>query len=229
LAEAAAFGAFFAVEVGATVAGWEPFAELVEDVRRVTTIVGRVRLRLAARAGVAASAVETRAAASTWHLGMTARLMSPAVGAIVAGGWMPDLRGDVLRWRGDDGQPVPLGVAAALGARIEPGDDGMGELDVLLVQPLIRPLTQTVERAAAVSSRVLWGNVWSALVGAAAVIARSSPALAADAGSLARAALSTPGRDLAGRFDDVGRYRRETCCLYYRLPGGGLCGDCVLA
>ncbi|MGW5694872.1 (2Fe-2S)-binding protein, partial [Streptomyces asiaticus] len=23
-------------------------------------------------------------------------------------------------------------------------------------------------------------------------------------------------------------YRRRTCCLYYRVPGGGLCGDCVL-
>ena len=23
-------------------------------------------------------------------------------------------------------------------------------------------------------------------------------------------------------------FTRRTCCLYYRLPGGGLCGDCVL-
>jgi ferric iron reductase protein FhuF len=21
-------------------------------------------------------------------------------------------------------------------------------------------------------------------------------------------------------------FRRQSCCLYYRLPGGGLCGDC---
>ncbi|MGH3410268.1 MAG: (2Fe-2S)-binding protein [Streptosporangiaceae bacterium] len=24
-------------------------------------------------------------------------------------------------------------------------------------------------------------------------------------------------------------FRRHSCCLYYRLPGGGLCGDCALA
>jgi iron complex transport system ATP-binding protein len=28
-------------------------------------------------------------------------------------------------------------------------------------------------------------------------------------------------------FSDAG-YRRTSCCLYYRVPGGGLCGDCVL-
>ena len=24
-------------------------------------------------------------------------------------------------------------------------------------------------------------------------------------------------------------FRRRSCCLYYRLPGGALCGDCGLA
>jgi ferric iron reductase protein FhuF len=23
-------------------------------------------------------------------------------------------------------------------------------------------------------------------------------------------------------------FRRSTCCLYYKVPGGGYCGDCVL-
>ncbi|MGB3523980.1 MAG: (2Fe-2S)-binding protein, partial [Mycobacterium sp.] len=23
-------------------------------------------------------------------------------------------------------------------------------------------------------------------------------------------------------------YRRASCCLFYRTPGGGLCGDCAL-
>jgi ferric iron reductase protein FhuF len=23
-------------------------------------------------------------------------------------------------------------------------------------------------------------------------------------------------------------FRRNSCCLYYRLPGGGKCGDCAL-
>jgi hypothetical protein len=24
-------------------------------------------------------------------------------------------------------------------------------------------------------------------------------------------------------------FRRRSCCLYYRVPGGELCGDCVLS
>ena len=24
-------------------------------------------------------------------------------------------------------------------------------------------------------------------------------------------------------------FRRRSCCLFYRIPGGGTCGDCVLA
>jgi ferric iron reductase protein FhuF len=28
---------------------------------------------------------------------------------------------------------------------------------------------------------------------------------------------------------DVGwTFRRRSCCLYYRVPGGAVCGDCVL-
>ncbi|PQM44543.1 Glutamate--cysteine ligase EgtA [Mycobacterium talmoniae] len=35
---------------------------------------------------------------------------------------------------------------------------------------------------------------------------------------------------LAGavRFATDTDYRRLSCCLYYRTPGGGLCGDCAL-
>jgi iron complex transport system ATP-binding protein len=29
------------------------------------------------------------------------------------------------------------------------------------------------------------------------------------------------------RFNGMS-YRRTSCCLYYRAPRGGLCGDCVL-
>jgi hypothetical protein len=28
-----------------------------------------------------------------------------------------------------------------------------------------------------------------------------------------------------GKLDD---FRRRSCCLYYRIPGGGRCGDCAL-
>jgi hypothetical protein len=64
-------------------------------------------------------------------------------------------------------------------------------------------------------------------------------------GSLARAGAVTPDRCadfamtaladgvLAGSgvvtlTGDRLAFRRRSCCLYYRLPGGGYCGDCPL-
>jgi ferric iron reductase protein FhuF len=32
-----------------------------------------------------------------------------------------------------------------------------------------------------------------------------------------------------GRYERPDRFVRASCCLFYRIPGGGLCGDCVLA
>ncbi|WP_250213408.1 (2Fe-2S)-binding protein [Acrocarpospora catenulata] len=32
-----------------------------------------------------------------------------------------------------------------------------------------------------------------------------------------------------GRFAGEPFFVRRSCCLYYRVPGGGTCGDCVLA
>ncbi len=63
----------------------------------------------------------------------------------------------------------------------------------------------------------MWGNSASALIGAGRVI-----------GDAAQAHIDT-------LFDDprlVGTMvrstgRRRSCCLYYRVPGGGVCGDCV--
>ena len=55
-----------------------------------------------------------------------------------------------------------------------------------------------------------------------------------DIPALARHLLTTPplygtATLLAAEPPDVGwTFRRHSCCLYHRVPGGGLCGDCVL-
>ena len=68
------------------------------------------------------------------------------------------------------------------------------------------------------SRRLLWGNVASALHAAPRVL--ELPAAA----SWAQEMLALP--PLRGEMA-VGR--RATCCLFYEVPGGGLCGDCVLS
>jgi ferric iron reductase protein FhuF len=96
------------------------------------------------------------------------------------------------------------------------------------VRRLAAPLTVTTAAAASMSDRVLWGNVWSALAGAAAAAAVHDAAAGTTAAAIVRGVLAADGRPLTGRYLTRTRYERETCCLYYRLPGGGLCGDCVL-
>ena len=97
---------------------------------------------------------------------------------------------------------------------------------------LAGPITQIVRavEAMTVSPRVLWGNVASAVNGAATMIAAARPDLAGPAAETAAAMLANPaltgtyqGRPLRG-------FRRRNCCLIYRLSPErpAYCGDCVL-
>jgi ferric iron reductase protein FhuF len=85
-------------------------------------------------------------------------------------------------------------------------------------------LTRVVEVLAPVvdgiglSPRLLWGNVASALHAAPRVLELPQ------AGAWAAELLAMP--PLRGEM--LGD-RRATCCLFYEVPGGGLCGDCVLS
>ncbi|RBM23860.1 (2Fe-2S)-binding protein [Streptomyces sp. PT12] len=81
------------------------------------------------------------------------------------------------------------------------------------------------------SSRVLWGKPASALHSAAEATAAARPDLAEAAWRVTAALLESPPlRAVSGRTAE-GRFRRRSCCLYYRAaPGkaGPVCGDCVL-
>jgi ferric iron reductase protein FhuF len=98
---------------------------------------------------------------------------------------------------------------------------------------LAGPITQIVRavQAMAVSPRVLWGNVASAVNGAATMIAAARPDLAAPAAGAAAALLGLPV--LAGTYQGrpLTSFRRRNCCLIYRLSPErpAYCGDCVLS
>jgi hypothetical protein len=226
LEEAARVGPFFAVALAPAEPGWTSFRAFASDREQVRSAVEHVRSSLAVRAGAPEPTIERRVAASVWHLGLVSRLVSPALGAASLTGWVPDLA--ALLWRGSGGQPVPLGIATPSGVHARDADAAAAALLDLAVRPVVGPLTDTTAAVAAVSERVLWGNVWSALAGAATVLARTPDG--SDVGRhIAAAAAATSGQALTGRYDARLGYRRETCCLYYRVPHTGLCGDCVLA
>ena len=91
----------------------------------------------------------------------------------------------------------------------------------------LRPLVAAVREVTPVAEGLLWGNAASALAGALTVLARDRPATSGPGRRLVEELLEMPPLRGAGTFGPRG-FRRRSCCLYYRVPGGGLCGDCAL-
>ncbi len=176
------------------------------------------RVRKVARSVLAP---EPRVAASIAHLGFAARLWSVALGAAAVYGRVPDLDPRLLRWDADASAPDELWLTEVRSLPAE----RIGEVvrDGHLV-----PLAAALRAQLPVSERLLWGNASSALMGAVRQIdhwaaANGRTEEASRARALAADLFAHPA--LAGTLDPV-TYRRRSCCLYYRLPGGGLCGDC---
>ncbi len=78
---------------------------------------------------------------------------------------------------------------------------------------------------------MLWGNVSSAINGAAAMIARTRPDLRAPAVSAAADMLRFPALAHSFRGQPAQSFQRRNCCLIYRIgprAATTYCGDCVL-
>ena len=227
LADLAALGPYFAVDVhrpGSPVRPpWQPLGELTSSPGALAGRIGEVRERLAAAAGCPAAAVEFRVAASIAQLGLCARLLSPALGAAAAGRVL-SVDAAQARWIPVLGGPFRLSlaeeaIAAEAGAAAPPH-----------CSPVPSPRSSGPSQAMAVSPRVLWGNVASAVNGAATMIAAVRPDLTGPAAEAAAAMLRYP--PLAGTYQGhpLRGFRRRNCCLIYRLSPErpAYCGDCVL-
>ncbi|WP_433049097.1 (2Fe-2S)-binding protein [Dactylosporangium sp. CS-033363] len=190
-------------------AGWRPFADLLDpDVAAAR--VAASRQALAGMFGLELDALPERVVASVLFLGYASRLVSPPLAQALEGS-VPDVGPDDLWWREVPGGPLPVAVHL----------DGRRPAEELsdVVFGLVDPLEDVFARTFHLSSQVLWGNVASALGGAAGQLDGAWPTVA---GLLQR----PPLKGMAAVSN--GRLRRNNCCLYYRIPGGGTCGDCVL-
>jgi ferric iron reductase protein FhuF len=119
--------------------------------------------------------------------------------------------------------------AAAAGAAADAPEAGARLIEGL-VAVVVAPVIEAFTAAASVSRVVLWGNVASAVAGAAAMLRRSDVQLTLDPVAVVEAMLQLPGPlHRGGVFDTDGRFfARSSCCLFYKIPNGGKCGDCVL-
>ncbi|MGY0235532.1 (2Fe-2S)-binding protein [Longispora urticae] len=185
-----------------------------DDWRPVTGLFGAGLDDLLAAVAARLGHDEPRVAASIAFQGYAAKIWSPVLAAVTESGVLPDLAPEALRWRYRAGEPVGLLLGPATGWHTTDPVD----VYELAVERHLGPLLAAVRARVSVSERLLWGNVAAALAGAGRVLGPGSAPL--------RSALLGLGR-LAGTVDE-GTGLRRTCCLFYRIPGGGTCGDCVL-
>jgi hypothetical protein len=219
---AAAVGPFFALDQWAADAGWRPLAELAERPDVLTERVSAARTMLAGRSRVPVEEIEERATASIVFLGLAARLVSPAFGSAALAGRVPDLRLDTLWWQPTAGGPWPMARSAPAGPPGTPPD-----LEARILVPVVTPVLEAFARTFSLSPQVLWGNVASSLAGALTMLRTARPDRAEHAAHLLAEMLDHGTLQGAG---DLGPpFVRRSCCLFYRVPGAGLCGDCVLA
>lgn len=157
---------------------------------------------------------ERRVAASLFFLSYTARLLSPVVAARAVDGPAPDVRPANLWWRyRPDGLQVRLKDPVA----------GVG------IAESMEPVVEAVHGITPVARGLLWGNAASSMAGALRTISRSG--IAADCVALGEELFAEPPLKGTGEFIPFPGevvFRRRSCCLYYRLDGGGTCGDCPL-
>ncbi|WP_162891037.1 (2Fe-2S)-binding protein [Aeromicrobium sp. A1-2] len=92
-----------------------------------------------------------------------------------------------------------------------------------------RPILAAFASTFALSTQVLWGNVASSLSGAQTMLAAARPDRAAAGGRIIGGLLDQGVLHGTGDLHGVRPgFVRRSCCLFYRLPSAGVCGDCVL-
>jgi hypothetical protein len=213
LSEISSYGAFFALTVGGDATGWHQVAQSYANgfADLIDTTVRRHRT------------TELRIGASLVHLGHAARLWSPVLACVLGHGVVPDLT-DLQR--ADDGAQLRLPEPA--GEPIDRGSPSPDLLYGLVVQDHMEPLAAGLP--VKVAPALLYGNIASALVGASRALLSVRPDLRGPVATVTNSLLGTgklagSGVITSGDLD----FRRRSCCLFYRVPAGSLCGDCVLS
>lgn len=187
------------------------------------------RAGLAAGSGLALEQVPPRTAVSAAQVGLVSRCWSIALASVALHDWIPDLSAEQLLVGPGHRNPGPMALADP-GAGRPAGE--LAETVIALTDLVLHGAVAAVTEACATQGRtsrtVLVSNAASALVASTRVVGRAAgPRHRTRLDALTRALLEVPWLAAGGGFDHQ-QFKRTGCCLYYRLPGHGLCPDCVL-
>jgi ferric iron reductase protein FhuF len=173
---------------------------------------------------------ERRVAASLVVLGYAARLVGPTLAVLLREGIMLDARPSQVRYSYRPESGFRLALPQPAGWR--------GGADALhrrwchdIIDDHLHGLIGAVRAVAPVATGLLWGNVASGVAGTLRALAQDGAvplevSLSAGLTLLDHGPLR--GSGILSVHNGQLRFARRSCCLYYRLDGGGLCGDCAL-
>ncbi len=213
LAAAARAGPYFVLGVGDDGRRWRPAAELY---------AGGLSA-LIASTGAQLGVTEARVAASTVQLGYAARLWSPVLGCALQDGIVPDL----TRLRTAAGSPMRLNLPEPRGWQAGDVAEQAALAYQMVVARHLEPLGGSLP--VKVAAGLLCGNAAAAMTAALRVLICTRPDLGGPARALAQRLLATGLLRGTGELTGPGlEFARRSCCLFYRVPGGGLCSDCPL-
>jgi hypothetical protein len=198
------------------------------DAANLVGLVDRTRHAIAASANCDTARIPVRLAASSLQLGVTARLLSPVVGAATCFGVVPLLTSTSVLWQVSADHPPRLGTAALEWVSAPTTSRAATLISESILATIIRPLNDALRSAVSLPSHVAWGNVTSAANGAVTVLSMSRPQDERRGRALVRSLMAAPPLAGTGSFTN-GTFVRRSCCLFYLAPHGGFCGDCVLA
>jgi ferric iron reductase protein FhuF len=213
-----------------------PLTALVDSPSAYEARVAATSRALAARIGAPAEDLPRRAVASLLFLGVAARLVAPPFAAIVLAGVAPEITVETaIGGELADGRYVlALTRFATLNDEPDNSVDSLGDrLGHQLLGGQISRLVDTFAAREALHPRLLWSNVASVVASSGRLVANHDPTRTDAARRLTQVLLAHPHLGECGEYRATGdplemSYRRRSCCLYYQLPGAGLCGDCPL-
>ena len=173
---------------------------------------------------------DRRVAASILFQGMAARLWSPVLGCLATAGIVPDLPIPVQWQLRADGAVEPCVPHPGGWIATEDADDIAALVEHIVIRNVLQPLAEQFRAEQRIAHGLLWGNVASALIGTLRVLQRGGADDPFTASVVLRLLGAPPlaGTATLGASGTLDEFRRRSCCLYYRIPDGGRCGDCAL-
>jgi ferric iron reductase protein FhuF len=200
------------------------FADPAEADLSATHFGSAVPALLTAVAG-ATGAREPRVAASLVVLGYSARLLGPSVAVLLRDGVLLDASPARVRFAYAAGTGFRLALPSPTGWS-GPVPDLTARWCETVLDDHLAMVVAAVRARVKVAAPLLWGNIASGLMGTLAALVRADAVRLDACVSFAAHSIAHGPLVGTGLLDGALRFRRRSCCLYYRIPGGGYCGDC---